>query len=161
MNCLEHKNTSMLVFIFAFLWFYTFVCLLVNCNCQWTYLYAEFQVCSVLESLDREYRRDEDWCNTDKAAAIEDKVAYIQQLINKHQEQKEAFLKVCILISLNLLGSVAAVASNLWQFWLNETLALLYLLQIHTGIILFGYWLQTLKQGCWKFNIQNLSAWTF
>jgi len=48
----------------------------------------------VLESLDREYRRDEDWCNTDKAAAIEDKVAYIQQLINKHQEQKEAFLKV-------------------------------------------------------------------
>jgi len=50
----------------------------------------------VLESLDREYRRDEDWCNTDKAAAIEDKVAYIQQLINKHQEQKEAFLKVCI-----------------------------------------------------------------
>jgi len=51
-------------------------------------------VCSVLESLDREYRRDEDWCNTDKAAAIDDKVAYIQQLINKHQEQKEAFLKV-------------------------------------------------------------------
>ena len=48
----------------------------------------------MLESLDREYRRDEDWCNTDKAAAIDDKVAYIQQLINKHQEQKEAFLKV-------------------------------------------------------------------
>ena len=55
-------------------------------------------MCSVLESLDREYRRDEDWCNTDKAAAIEDKVAYIQQLINKHQEQKEAFLKVFILL---------------------------------------------------------------
>jgi len=54
------------------------------------------QVCSVLESLDREYRRDEDWCNTDKAAAIEDKVACIQQFINKHQEQKEAFLKVHI-----------------------------------------------------------------
>ena len=51
-------------------------------------------MCSVLESLDREYRRDEDWCSTDKAAATEDKVAYIQQLINKHQEQKEAFLKV-------------------------------------------------------------------
>ena len=48
----------------------------------------------MLESLDREYRRDEDWCNTDKAAATEDKVAFIQQLINKHQEQKEAFLKV-------------------------------------------------------------------
>ena len=52
----------------------------------------------MLESLDREYRRDEDWCSTDKAAAIEDKVAYIQQLINKHQEQKEAFLKVFSLL---------------------------------------------------------------
>jgi len=58
------------------------------------YVMCTLQVCSVLESLDREYRRDEDWCNSDKAAAIEDKVAYIQQLINKHQEQKEAFLKV-------------------------------------------------------------------
>jgi len=48
----------------------------------------------VLESLDREYRRDEDWCSTDKATAVDDKVVYIQQLINKHQEQKEAFLKV-------------------------------------------------------------------
>ncbi|KAJ8956997.1 hypothetical protein NQ318_012163 [Aromia moschata] len=53
------------------------------------------QVCSVLDSLEREYRRDEDWCsagqqNVDKATAI-------SQLINKHQEQKEAFLKACTL----------------------------------------------------------------
>ena len=57
------------------------------------FIHCMWQVCSVLESLEREYRRDEDWCSSDKAT---DKVTYIQQLINKHQEQKEAFLKVCI-----------------------------------------------------------------
>lgn len=51
-------------------------------------------MCSVLESLEREYRREEDPCNSDKAAVAEDKVAYMQQLITKLQEQKEAFLKV-------------------------------------------------------------------
>ncbi|XP_018907690.2 triple functional domain protein isoform X1 [Bemisia tabaci] len=47
------------------------------------------QVCSVLDSLEREYKRDEDWCNSGS-----DKLA---QLITKHQEQKEAFLKACTL----------------------------------------------------------------
>ncbi len=51
------------------------------------------QVCSVLESLEREYRRDDDWCNTEKANSM-DKELYLQQMIAKHQEQKEAFLKV-------------------------------------------------------------------
>ncbi|XP_075229474.1 trio Rho guanine nucleotide exchange factor isoform X4 [Lycorma delicatula] len=45
------------------------------------------QVCSVLDSLEREYKRDEDWCSSGNVA----------QLINKHQEQKEAFLKACTL----------------------------------------------------------------
>ncbi|KAL3284864.1 hypothetical protein HHI36_019002 [Cryptolaemus montrouzieri] len=52
------------------------------------------QVCSVLDSLEREYRRDEDWCATGQTS---DKAAAISQLINKHQEQKEAFLKACTL----------------------------------------------------------------
>lgn len=52
------------------------------------------QVCSVLDSLEREYRRDEDWCATGQSS---DKAASISQLINKHQEQKEAFLKACTL----------------------------------------------------------------
>jgi hypothetical protein len=60
-------------------------------------LVLSYQVCSVLESLEREYRRDEEWCSSEKAAGVEDKVAYIQQLINKHQEQKEAFLKVLLM----------------------------------------------------------------
>ena len=51
------------------------------------------QVCSVLESLEREYQREEDWCSTEKANNS-DKVTYMSQLLTKHQEQKEAFLKV-------------------------------------------------------------------
>lgn len=54
---------------------------------------CNLQVCSVLESLEREYMRDEDWCNTEKANSM-DKVVYMTQMLNKHQEQKEAFLKV-------------------------------------------------------------------
>lgn len=53
------------------------------------------QVCSVLDSLEREYKRDEDWCSNDKVCG--DKVVAISQHINKHQEKKEAFLKACTL----------------------------------------------------------------
>ncbi|CAG9857602.1 unnamed protein product [Phyllotreta striolata] len=63
------------------------------------------QVCSVLDSLEREYRRDEDWCSAGgasgaasaKSGETVDKSAAIAQLIAKHQEQKEAFLKACTL----------------------------------------------------------------
>ena len=47
----------------------------------------------MLESLDRDYKREEDWCGTERAN-ISDKPSYMVQLINKHNEQKEAFLKV-------------------------------------------------------------------
>lgn len=40
----------------------------------------------MLDSLDREYRREEDWCNVD-----------IQAQLARHQEKKEAFLKACTL----------------------------------------------------------------
>lgn len=52
------------------------------------------QVCSVLDSLDREYRRDEDWCG---GGGSPEKPQTIVQFIAKHQEQKEAFLKACTL----------------------------------------------------------------
>lgn len=55
------------------------------------------QVCSVLDSLEREYRRDEDWCASGSQTSNIDKATAISQLINKHQEQKEAFLKACTL----------------------------------------------------------------
>ncbi|GAB6019934.1 hypothetical protein CHUAL_001465 [Chamberlinius hualienensis] len=54
------------------------------------------QVCSVLDSLEKEYRREEDWCSSDKSGSVE-RTTLITQLIGKHQEQKEAFLKACTL----------------------------------------------------------------
>ncbi|KAG2459312.1 KALRN protein, partial [Polypterus senegalus] len=51
------------------------------------------QVCSVLESLEQEYRRDEDWCGGhDKLGSTSD-TDHVIPLISKHLEQKEAFLK--------------------------------------------------------------------
>ncbi|CAB3378546.1 Hypothetical predicted protein [Cloeon dipterum] len=55
-------------------------------------------VCSVLDSLEREYRRDDDLC---ASAPNNDKVAGLAQLISKHQEKKEAFLKGCTLARRN------------------------------------------------------------
>ncbi|KAH8386158.1 hypothetical protein KR200_001683 [Drosophila serrata] len=52
------------------------------------------QVCSVLDSLEREYKREDDWCG---GGGGSDKAQTIVQLISKHQEQKEAFLKACTL----------------------------------------------------------------
>ena len=57
-------------------------------------------MCSVLDSLEREYKRDDDWLSPRSPAEAQqqqDKVALVLQLINKHQEQKEAFLKACTL----------------------------------------------------------------
>uniref|UniRef100_A0AAQ4RSS0 Uncharacterized protein n=1 Tax=Gasterosteus aculeatus aculeatus TaxID=481459 RepID=A0AAQ4RSS0_GASAC len=59
------------------------------------------QVCSVLESLEQEYRRDEDWCGShDKVGASAD-CEHLLPLISKHLEQKEAFLKACTLARRN------------------------------------------------------------
>ncbi|XP_059088154.1 triple functional domain protein-like isoform X1 [Tigriopus californicus] len=56
------------------------------------------QVCSVLDSLEKEYRRDDDWLVRSAGNGDHhDKVALVVQMINKHQEQKEAFLKACTL----------------------------------------------------------------
>ncbi|KAJ8282297.1 hypothetical protein COCON_G00048160 [Conger conger] len=59
------------------------------------------QVCSVLESLEQEYRRDEDWCGGhDKFGACAE-TDHVIPLISKHLEQKEAFLKACTLARRN------------------------------------------------------------
>ena len=53
-----------------------------------------FQVCSVLESLEQEYKREEDWCGgADKLGPNSDS-DHVTPMISKHLEQKEAFLKV-------------------------------------------------------------------
>ncbi|XP_073502231.1 kalirin-like [Phyllobates terribilis] len=60
------------------------------------------QVCSVLESLEQEYRRDEDWCRGhDKLGPTPSDIDHVMPLISKHLEQKEAFLKACTLARRN------------------------------------------------------------
>nr|CDS19379.1 kalirin [Echinococcus granulosus] len=55
------------------------------------------QVISVLRSLEKDYRREEDWCRSDKALNSGNVESYLNDLLSKHGEQKEAFLKACIL----------------------------------------------------------------
>ncbi|KAG9340792.1 hypothetical protein JZ751_019983, partial [Albula glossodonta] len=59
------------------------------------------QVCSVLESLEQEYRRDEDWCGGHDKLGAGAETDHVIPLISKHLEQKEAFLKACTLARRN------------------------------------------------------------
>uniref|UniRef100_A0A8C1TZ14 non-specific serine/threonine protein kinase n=1 Tax=Cyprinus carpio TaxID=7962 RepID=A0A8C1TZ14_CYPCA len=59
------------------------------------------QVCSVLESLEQEYRRDEDWCGAHDKLGSSAEMDHVLPLISKHLEQKEAFLKACTLARRN------------------------------------------------------------
>ncbi|XP_066544670.1 kalirin isoform X3 [Amia ocellicauda] len=59
------------------------------------------QVCSVLESLEQEYRRDEDWCGGHDKLGASAESDHVIPLISKHLEQKEAFLKACTLARRN------------------------------------------------------------
>ncbi|KAJ8012874.1 hypothetical protein DPEC_G00047410 [Dallia pectoralis] len=59
------------------------------------------QVCSVLESLEQEYRRDEDWCGGHDKLGSTAETDHVIPLISKHLEQKEAFLKACTLARRN------------------------------------------------------------
>ncbi|XP_062303477.1 LOW QUALITY PROTEIN: kalirin RhoGEF kinase b [Osmerus eperlanus] len=59
------------------------------------------QVCGVLESLEQEYRRDEDWCGGGERQGTRGQPEHLIPLINKHMEQKEAFLKACTLARRN------------------------------------------------------------
>lgn len=48
----------------------------------------------MLESLEQEYRRDEDWCASYEKLGTSAESDHLLPLISKHLEQKEAFLKV-------------------------------------------------------------------
>lgn len=56
------------------------------------------QVCSVLESLEQEYKREEDWCGGADKLGPNSESDHVTPMISKHLEQKEAFLKVTNLI---------------------------------------------------------------
>ncbi|KAG7265771.1 hypothetical protein CRUP_006433, partial [Coryphaenoides rupestris] len=59
------------------------------------------QVCSVLESLEQEYKREEDWCGGADKLGPNCESDHVTPMISKHQEQKEAFLKACTLARRN------------------------------------------------------------
>lgn len=55
------------------------------------------QVCSVLESLEQEYKREEDWCGGADKLGPNSESDHVTPMISKHLEQKEAFLKVTVI----------------------------------------------------------------
>ncbi|XP_035386506.1 triple functional domain protein isoform X3 [Electrophorus electricus] len=59
------------------------------------------QVCSVLESLEQEYKREEDWCGGSDKLGPNSESDHVTPMISKHLEQKEAFLKACTLARRN------------------------------------------------------------
>ncbi|KAK2903390.1 hypothetical protein Q8A67_008103 [Cirrhinus molitorella] len=59
------------------------------------------QVCSVLESLEQEYKREEDWCGGTDKLGPNSESDHVTPMISKHLEQKEAFLKACTLARRN------------------------------------------------------------
>ena len=48
----------------------------------------------MLESLEQEYKREEDWCGGADKLGPNCESDHVTPMISKHQEQKEAFLKV-------------------------------------------------------------------
>ena len=57
-------------------------------------MFFSLQVCSVLESLEQEYKREEDWCGGADKLGPNCETDHVMPMISKHLEQKEAFLKV-------------------------------------------------------------------
>lgn len=60
------------------------------------------QVCSVFESLEQEYKREEDWCGGVDKLGLNFEMDYVMFMISKYLEQKEVFLKVCIFVWRNV-----------------------------------------------------------
>lgn len=48
----------------------------------------------MLESLEQEYKREEDWCGGADKLGPNCETDHVSPMISKHLEQKEAFLKV-------------------------------------------------------------------
>lgn len=85
------------------------------------------QVCGVLESLEQEYRREEDWCGGGDRQPEQ-----LLPLINKHMEQKEAFLKVVEGAELWRRGGAELRLSDICM--LNLTCSSYCLVSVATGV---------------------------
>ncbi|KAJ3609382.1 hypothetical protein NHX12_023905, partial [Muraenolepis orangiensis] len=66
-------------------------------------------VCSVLESLEQEYKREEDWCGGADKLGPNCESEHVSPMISKHLEQKEAFLKYMHRNSVNMPGMLSHV----------------------------------------------------
>lgn len=55
----------------------------------------------MLESLEQEYKREEDWCGGADKLGPNSESDHVTPMISKHLEQKEAFLKACTLARRN------------------------------------------------------------
>lgn len=64
------------------------------CTAESFAIWFVLQVCSVLESLEQEYKREEDWCGGADKLGPNCDTDHVTPMISKHLEQKEAFLKV-------------------------------------------------------------------
>lgn len=52
----------------------------------------------MLESLEQEYKREEDWCGGADKLGPNSETDHVTPMISKHLEQKEAFLKVKMML---------------------------------------------------------------
>lgn len=66
---------------------------ILHCRSRY-HMFSPLQVCSVLESLEQEYKREEDWCGGADKLGPNCETDHVTPMISKHLEQKEAFLKV-------------------------------------------------------------------
>lgn len=66
----------------------------------------------MLESLEQEYKREEDWCGGADKLGPNCETDHVSPMISKHLEQKEAFLKVYTHI---YLDHVDMVKTKTWK----------------------------------------------
>lgn len=121
------------------------------------------QVLSVLESLEREYQRSEDWCSTDKAPVDR----HLEQLLKKHTEQKEALFRACTLARRTAESFLKYVQRNVVQLYMpvasrfpeNNVRATLEKVQKLESTVL-GYWTARRRQieDCMQFITFEINA---
>lgn len=86
------------------------------------------QVCSVLNSLQNEYKREDDFCGANRRVITSESIKSFDNSdenalscqISKHQEQKESFLKACTLARRNAENFLKYIARCI-QYYSNDS----------------------------------------
>ena len=69
----------------------------------------------MLESLEQEYKREEDWCGGADKLGPNSETDHVTPMISKHLEQKEAFLKVEFTIFFVVFRVLESMQSNAYS----------------------------------------------